>query len=75
MAEDKPAAPQGAQRAKVGLARGGKQFQFVVTAFLQQAGRVFANEKMYKQVAFQQLAFADERKVGFIRSILDKLFN
>ena len=59
----------------VGLARGGKQFQFVVTAFLQQAGRVFANEKMYKQVAFQQLAFADERKVGCIRSILDKLFN
>jgi len=57
----------------VGLARGGKQFEYVVTAFLQQAGRVFGKDKMFKQVAFQQLAFGDQKKVRLGRRVLNKL--
>lgn len=54
----------------VGLARGGNKSNFVVTAILQQAGRVFANEKMFTQVAFQQLTSTTKPK----RNILGWMF-
>jgi len=39
----------------VGLARGGKKYDFVVTGILQQAGRKFKGDKLFTQVAFRQM--------------------
>ena len=50
----------------VGLARGGKKNRLVITAIVQQAGRVFSNGKLFRQVAFQQLNLSDRVKVGLL---------
>jgi len=46
----------------VGLARGGPKYDFVVTGFLQQAGRVYKGDKMFRQVAFPQLALSGKKE-------------